>query len=169
MVNISEFFSQFSCRQSIKLPKCPRFWLVENQVRLFVAACGSLSRSMLYRNIPSRWRHNASYYTETPCWGSLWWTSIWRPETNKTSVIEFLYERVNQSLEHFIHVKVILILMQGRSHSKIAKYKYVFKASWQLSRPLFKYLVTQRLRNSSLPYRKAKNQFELKICKNVSI
>lgn len=159
MVNISEFFSHFSCRHSIKLPECLIFWLVENQVRLFVAACWPLSR----------WRHNASYYTETPFWGSLWWTSIWRSETNKTSVIEFLYERVNQSLEHFIHVKVILILMQGRSHSKIAKYKYVFKASWQLSRPSFEYVVTQRLRNSSLPYRKAQNAFELKICKNVSI
>ena len=59
MVNISEFFSHFSCRRSIKLPECLIFWLVENQVRLFVAACGPLSR----------WRHNASYYTETPCWG----------------------------------------------------------------------------------------------------
>ena len=158
MVNISEFFSHFSCRHSIKLPECPIFWLVENQVRLFVAACGSLSR----------WRHNASYYTETPCWGLCDGHQYGGRKPTKHLLLRFCTKGWI-SLSNTLHVKVILILMLGRSDSKIAKYKYVFKASWQLSRPSFEYVVTQRLRNSSLPYRKAKNAFELKICKNVSI
>lgn len=54
--------------------------------------------------------------------GSLSWTPIWRPQANETSVVEFRYERVNQSLQHFL-----IILTQGRSHSKIAKDKYLFK------------------------------------------
>lgn len=154
MVNISEFFSHFSCRHSIKLPECPIFWLVENQVRLFVAACGPLSRWMLERNIPLRWRHNASFYTETPCWGLCDGHQYGCRKPTKHLLLSFCTKGwIN--LSNTLHVKVILILMLGCSDSKIAKYKYVFKASWQLSRPSFEYVVTQRLRNSSLPYRKA--------------
>ena len=52
--------------------------------------------------------------------------------------------------------------------SKILWNTSLFQPTWQLSRPSCKYHVTQKLKNSSVLYRKTKNPYEAKICIKIS-
>ena len=86
----------------------------------------------------------------------------------ETSAIEFCHESVNSSLEELINIKVILFYQHKDClDSKIPPNKSLFKPARQLSRPLRKCRVTQKVRNSSVLYHKTKNPFEVKTCKNI--
>ena len=78
----------------------------------------------------------------------------------ETSVTEFYYKSVNLSLEELKTIKIILFLIQ--EPVQIAKFPEISPEISHTTRPSCKCRVTQKLRNSSITYRKTKNPFGTK-------
>ena len=99
---------------------------------------------------------------ETPCWCP----SGWAP--TETSVTEFCYKSVNLSLEELKKIKIILFLIQ--EPVQIAKFPEISPeiSHFLTNSPSCNNRVTQKLRNSSVVYRKTKNPFGPKIRLNIS-
>ena len=86
----------------------------------------------------------------------------------ETSVTEFYYKSVNLSLEELKNIKIILFLIQ--EPVQIATFPEISPeiSHFLNKRPSCKCSVTQKLRNSSITYRKTKNPFGTKNRLNIS-
>ena len=94
---------------------------------------------------------------ETPC-------QYGGPKPTETTVTEFCYKSENLSLEELKNIKIILFLIQ--EPVQIAKF---LELNPEISHLLScKCRVTQKLRNSSVVYRKTNNPFGTKIRINSS-